>query len=555
MAYESVPLSDGVFSPVISPVVPYSVYRPLTAEPYRPEHHSYAPTPIPSPYGRPGSSPYPQPAPASDSQPEPAPYSQPEPSPYSQPALSPYGQPEFPPHADPQYSQYGQHNHAHNSQDKMPQQPFVQSRPIIRQRPPRTWTENLAHKVQRLWLWEIAACWLAMASHVTMIALLIVYHDAKVSAWTAPWTFNSNVAFFITIIKGACLSPVASCLGQLKWRRFWGSNPLSDMEIFDEASRGVFGSAKLLFHLRFHHFASAGALITLVALSMDTLAQNVIGTIQKLEVTEGIATLPRSTQYNTFLNYGTGKDLGDPLPWPSMVSAINYGMSYTGSLFWAGSSLPPICQTGNCTYGTYQSLVVESRCINVTERLDWGSYPDVYYLPGGPYLRKADGMLNISTTTTYPPTNRFGHIGPLIVQFQAIANPFFEQPTAIQCVVYWAVAKFAQTKVSNYVLDDPITELWTNTTTEAETEYGSPDNIIIHPPECWVNGTEIKNATDERCEYWIHPTAQTGLQNFMMSSNLGMAGRAEYHSNYTGWDLPMRAFMLTLCSRTLYMTL
>jgi hypothetical protein len=69
-------------------------------------------------------------------------------------------------------------------------------------------------------LWEITASWLALASHVTMIALLIVYHDAKVSAWTEPWTFNFNVAFFITIIEGACLSPVASCLGQLKWRSF-----------------------------------------------------------------------------------------------------------------------------------------------------------------------------------------------------------------------------------------------------------------------------------------------------------------------------------------------
>jgi hypothetical protein len=387
-----------------------------------------------------------------------------------------------------------------------------------------------------------------------MIALLVVYHDAKVSAWTAPWTFNSNVAFFITIIKGACLSPVASCLGQLKWRRFWGIKPLSDMEVFDEASRGVFGSAKLLYRLRFHHFASAGALITIVALSMDTLAQNVIGTVQRLEITQEMATLPRSTQYNTYLNYGTGQYLGDPLPWPSMVSAINYGMSYTGSLFWAGSSLPPNCQTGNCTYGTYQSLIVESQCRNITEKLDWSTYPDVYYLPGGPYLRKADGKLNISTTTTYPDPDHFDHIGPLIVQFQAIANPFYEQPTAIQCVMYWAVAKFAQTKVSNFVLDDPITDVWTNTSKEAETEYGSGKYILLYTPECWVNGTEIKNATDERCGYWVHPTAQTGLQNFLTSPNLGMAGRAEYHSNLTGWDLPEDAglYIDTLFANAVY---
>lgn len=73
------------------------------------------------------------------------------------------------------------------------------------------------------------------------------------------------------------------------------------------------------------------------------------------------------------------------------------------------------------------------------------------------------------------------------------------------------------------------------------TEYGNGEYITLRPPECWINDTEIENATDERCEYWVHPTAQTGLQNFMMSSNLGMSGWAEYHANYTGWKLPENA--------------
>ena len=46
--------------------------------------------------------------------------------------------------------------------------------------------------------------------------------------------------------------PVVECLGQLKWTWFTGSRPrpLIDFQLFDEASRGVFGSFKLLIRFK-----------------------------------------------------------------------------------------------------------------------------------------------------------------------------------------------------------------------------------------------------------------------------------------------------------------
>ncbi|KAF2711381.1 hypothetical protein K504DRAFT_465145 [Pleomassaria siparia CBS 279.74] len=482
------------------------------------------------------------------------------------PPSSPFAQTQISPEYQPQSSQHGQllssqHPHAgrpsghpggRQSQQQPTSsqhsgdpeykgvQPFIEQVPDFQPAPPKSFFDRMAYKTQRLWLWEIASCWLALACHITLIALLVVYHDAKVSSWTAPWTLGSNIAFLITIIKAMTLGPVASCLGQLKWRRFWGHNRLIDMERFDVASRGPYGSLQLLFHLRFHHYASAGALIMIVALSMDALAQNVIGTLQRLDVTEGTALLPRNNAYSTYTVYGNGSNVNNYLPWPSMISAINYGLSYTSSFFWAASSLPPTCTTGNCTFGTYQSLVVESKCLNISDTLDWDTYPEAYYLPGshGLLLRKEDGRLNVSTVTTYPETDRFGDIGPLIAHYQAIARPYsdYRLPTAIDCVLYWAVAKYTESKVDSYTLHDLKSSSWTNTTEEAKTRFNMNHAIILRPPECWANGTEVKDATDDDCVYTIYPKPQLALQQYLISSNLGMSGYAELHLPTTGWN-------------------
>ena len=243
---------------------------------------------------------------------------------------------------------------------------------------------------------------------------------------------------------------------------------------------------------------------------MDTLAQNVVGVSHKLEEAAGDATIPRSNIYATWRRNLSGDVPGDQFPWPTMISAINYGMSYTASMFWAGSNLFVDCRTGNCTFGPYQSLTVGTQCHETTNLLDIDA--DNISLPDGPYLRSADGILNVSSTTEYPTADYFTDIGPLILNFQAIARPVEEEPTAIHCVMYWAVGTYLTTNMTNYTLYELDEVLWTNTSQEAKTSLNQTDHIWLVPPECWVNGTKFSDKKHDQCENFVHSTAQLGLQ-------------------------------------------
>jgi hypothetical protein len=59
------------------------------------------------------------------------------------------------------------------------------------------------------------------------------------------------LAISSAIMRATMLLPVATAIGQLRWSWFRSARRLIDIERFDEASRGIIGSAKLMFYVRF----------------------------------------------------------------------------------------------------------------------------------------------------------------------------------------------------------------------------------------------------------------------------------------------------------------
>lgn len=128
------------------------------------------------------------------------------------------------------------------------------------------------------WIWEVLAAVVSVAGMGAVIVILWRMQGQPQSHWTFPININSTVAAFITAVKSLALLVVASCLGQTKWRHF-GERPskLRDFDIFDEASRGPWGSLRLLWCLRTRWgLGVLGALVTIGAVSVDALAQQVI---------------------------------------------------------------------------------------------------------------------------------------------------------------------------------------------------------------------------------------------------------------------------------------
>jgi hypothetical protein len=59
------------------------------------------------------------------------------------------------------------------------------------------------------------------------------------------------IAISSAVMRASMLLPVATAIGQLRWSWFRSARRLIDIERFDEASRGIIGSAKLIFYVRF----------------------------------------------------------------------------------------------------------------------------------------------------------------------------------------------------------------------------------------------------------------------------------------------------------------
>lgn len=86
--------------------------------------------------------------------------------------------------------------------------------------------------------------WLVLLSQSNTYEVL-----AEESVLKGPFTYLPSMAgLLMSILRITMLYPVSAAMGQLKWHYFRrpGSRPVTDLKAFDDASRGVFGSFKML---------------------------------------------------------------------------------------------------------------------------------------------------------------------------------------------------------------------------------------------------------------------------------------------------------------------
>lgn len=114
----------------------------------------------------------------------------------------------------------------------------------------RLW--NTIHDLaENWWLGEILLWFVSATCLFSMVAILGV-HDGKAIQSTSSISLNTVVAILSTLSRYALGVPIEACLGQLKWTWFRSRTPrkLIDIERFDKASRGPWGSALLVWNMR-----------------------------------------------------------------------------------------------------------------------------------------------------------------------------------------------------------------------------------------------------------------------------------------------------------------
>lgn len=111
----------------------------------------------------------------------------------------------------------------------------------------RIWRYNTSGNVVKRWLLEILSWLLSALCMAGIIGVLVYLQDEKIPKWPFGLTLNAYVSALARTASSALMFPTSEALGQLKWSWFQGdSKKMWDFEIFDNASRGPWGSLLLL---------------------------------------------------------------------------------------------------------------------------------------------------------------------------------------------------------------------------------------------------------------------------------------------------------------------
>ncbi|KAJ5394216.1 uncharacterized protein N7487_011857 [Penicillium crustosum] len=301
--------------------------------------------------------------------------------------------------------------------------PGKSRRQQITQRPP-----NIDH----WWGWDILGLVLALAILIAIIVILRVYDGKQQPSWR--WiSLNTLLSWLSTVGKGCIAFPISAGLSQLKWVWFaQRKRPLSDLRVFDGASRGIYGSAELLWALRMRHFAVLGAIAMLLAVGFDPFIQNLVNYSPDLVVDASrISRLANTTDYS-----GLG---------PLQAAAENFYIepTFKGNIYnsifstdirrpWA---IPQyMCPTGNCTWDPIASLAVRALCSDVTSSIkktcEHIDSPDAPYdnctvsLPNGASAYYADGYKAAAIALQVQPSSQpvvyINATLPVIQRIQAV---------------------------------------------------------------------------------------------------------------------------------------
>ncbi|KAK8104944.1 hypothetical protein PG999_008303 [Apiospora kogelbergensis] len=232
------------------------------------------------------------------------------------------------------------------------------------------------------WKAEILLGLVAVASALAIIVLLVFANRRPLDSFKLP--LGLVIAVLGATTRGTLAFAIGACLAQEKWN--WlrrGPDSLISFKKFDEASRGPMGSIELLYWLNLRHWATLGALVTVLLLGFDPLLQGAISYEGQLVDAQHL--LPPT------IPFGGRLDAGSYAPNPNaathgqasqhdnktMVSLEHFSsapdLSMATAIYNGFTSTPSIvnfhCPSGNCTWPPFLSLGVCSSCNDVSSHL------------------------------------------------------------------------------------------------------------------------------------------------------------------------------------------
>lgn len=101
------------------------------------------------------------------------------------------------------------------------------------------------------WAVEFFWCLVSIVLLAALAMILAIHNGKPLPRWPLGLTLNTVVALLATFCRASFVVAVTEGVSQLKWNWFAEKpRPLNDLEIFDQASRGPWGSIRSLFGSR-----------------------------------------------------------------------------------------------------------------------------------------------------------------------------------------------------------------------------------------------------------------------------------------------------------------
>lgn len=211
------------------------------------------------------------------------------------------------------------------------------------------------------WLWETLATIFSGLLFILIVILLKNYDQKPVPQFAYDITLNAIISILATLSKSCLLIAVTGAISQLKWRWYENSKGrrVFDMQLFDDVSRGPWGSIIILTRAYRWPLVSIGAFVSILALAFGPLTQQVITYPSRVTLTSDPAAQPSAvSRARTYL-------AGDPGAAISTVWQIVEGALWDLSSDHDGLPVAH-CPTGNCTWDEFESLALCSSCQNRT---------------------------------------------------------------------------------------------------------------------------------------------------------------------------------------------
>lgn len=208
------------------------------------------------------------------------------------------------------------------------------------------------------WLFEWITLVFSVSCFVTIAVILWVY-DGKVRPELGhDLSLNAIISALATGCKSALVLVIGEAICQLKW--LWFQSPrrrdgqqLIDIQRYDAASRGPLGSLMIVFHHRAQSLVSLGAIIVVLLLAFEPFMQQIISYPALATVDESSSALASAPQLRSF--------------YPTTVHESELLNSFTRGFFTDGDfDVSPQCSSGNCTWDTFPSIGICSRCTDVS---------------------------------------------------------------------------------------------------------------------------------------------------------------------------------------------